>query len=336
VIIVNGVKMLRPETIFNNALLRALVQNMELAGARRVIHSVLLPLLLPPWKVRKLRKRVEGHFRAYFPQFTESEITHRGKAFVDHYLNKFAEDSITINLQAERMNKWMQQYVVFSQIENFHTALEQFWKDQRGMLLGSAHLGSPSFCLNALAQLCFSMPRKPKARICLEPDVLAYPQVIERFRNLVRSFDFDVDFLTTDRNKKDVASDIAAILNEGGAVTTNMDVMQGGKSDIPLPIFGCAKAKFPAIVGLAKMALRTGCLILPWFSYRTTEGFVIRFEPHISTDPLPQSSISQDHPEVLALSLQLCKIMESWICSYPEQWIYWDRFYHRLIKNPNP
>jgi lauroyl/myristoyl acyltransferase len=324
---------LKPEALINNALFRALVNNTDLLTSRELLRRALLPLALPPGKRRRLRQRVAGHLRTCFPEQSEAAIRARAEAFLFHWSAKFAEDAVALNLGG--LEDWRRAVNRHVQIQAGHH-LRQALDRGRGILVVGCHLGSTSFCTNALLSLFSSVPteRWPVARMCAEPEIEAFPHVKAKVEEVLRDYGGDVGFIYTGWERERIARTMTETLDGAGLVTTNIDVLMGGQSALPFSLFGArVRVYLPALVGAARAALRSGATVLPWVNHRTRAGFSIRLEQPIGPLPRLGRAIPDDHPELLALCELLRRQLERWITSCPEQWIYWDRLHHRLVRD---
>lgn len=318
--------------LINNAPLRALVNHTDLLASRELLRGALLQLVLPPARRRRLRARVAGHLRSCFPDQAAAVIEARAAAFLYHWSAKLTEDCLALNLgDLEQWRRAVNRHVVFSQGHNLRRALDR----GAGILAVGCHAGSISFCTNALLSLLQHVPthRWPAARICAEPEIEQFPHVLAKVEQVMREYGGDIQFIFTSWERRRVARVMTETLAGGGLVTTNLDVLMGGRSQRPFPMFdGRISIYLPALVGAARVALATGAVVLPWVNYRTAGGFFLKVEEPIGPVPRLGRSIPDDHPEALALCEQLRGHLERWIRARPEQWVYWDRFHRRLAR----
>jgi len=328
--------MKRPEQLINNALFRALVNTTDLLTAREVLRRALLPLALPPARRRRVRERVAGHLRRCFPGEGEAAVRARAEAFIYHWSAKFAEDALALNLGGlEQWRRAVNRHVQIRAGYRVRAALDR----GRGILLVGSHVGSTSFCTNALLSVFSAIPaeRWPVARLCAEPEIEAFPHVKAKVEEVLRDYGGDVGFIYTSWDRQRIARTMTETLDGGGLVSTNLDVLLGGSSSLPFSLFGGrARVYLPALVGAARAALRSGATVLPWVNHRTETGFSIAVERPIGPLPRLGRTIPDDHPELLALCEALRGRLERWITARPEQWVYWDRLHHRLVQEPAP
>ena len=160
-----------------------------------------------------------------------------------------------------------------------------------------------------------------------------YPLFLENIEQAIREYGGRGGLILTGGGFRQVATRMHEVLSGKGMVTTNLDVLMGGASEMSLSLFGRARVRLPALVGAAKVALRTGSVVLPWVNLRSGSGFRLRLEEPIGPLPRLGREVGEDHPELTALCERLRYVLEGWITSQPEQWSYWDRFHHRLLGN---
>ncbi len=324
---------MNPEQLINNAAFRALVNRGGFMLARSTIRRTVVPLAFPRARRRELAARVDGHFARSFPAWSDQERAARVASFLEHWTNKFAEDCIAVNIDGlERFKRWVEQHVTFEGAEHLREALD--WG--AGVLVVGCHVGSISFCTNALLRLFLDIPREqwPVVRLCAEPEVERFPTVLEHVEAAMRDFGGDVQFILAGDGRGTVATQMLETLRLRGLVTTNLDVVHGGTSARVFELLG-RRVFLPSLVGAAKIGLRTGATVLPFVNVRTDAGFTVRLERPFG--PLPElgPQIADDDPELDALCQRLRGLLEGWIAAYPEQWIYWDRLQRRLAEEPD-
>ena len=328
--------MKNPEPLMNNAALRALVQHVPFPQARGLLRRGLLPLVIPPRRMRKLVGVVDAHMARFLPELDAAERRRRVEAFAWHYGCKFAEDGVCLNVA--NIDRWIAilgRYLVQEGAEHAHAAVAH----GRGVLAVGSHVGAPVLGTLGLLYQFYHLPRDryPRARLCAEPEVRRYPGLLANEEEVLRDIGADVRFILTQRESRDIASDIAAMLGEGMLVTTNLDVVEGGGSQMALPLFGGrAHLRLPALVGAAKVALRAGAVVLPWRCLRERRRLRLQVSEPIGPLPRLGPEATEDHPEVLALVERLRAILDDWIRTAPEQWCYWDRFAKRVVRQDVP
>jgi lauroyl/myristoyl acyltransferase len=318
------------EKLVANDAIKALVRTTNLATTRRVLRHTLLELMAPPWKRAQLRRRMRGYLRSYFPEYDDRSAAALADAFVGHWVTKYADDCFTINMPDIHYAKAaFDRYVTFEQPELFREAVER----GAGVIAAGAHMGSISFGTFAMLSRVLDIPveRSPIVRICSDPEMERYPAIPPLIDGALRDFGRDGRIILTRRDPKVIALEMAETLEQGGVLTTNLDVMMGGRDQTPFQMFGKARVRLPALMGAAKVALRAGATILPWICLQAGDGFRLRFERPIGPVPKLGPVIPDEHPALVALSLQLRDVLQGWIRWHPEQWVYWDRFHRRLV-----
>lgn len=322
--------MIAVEKLVANDAIKALIRATNLATTRRVLRHTLLELLAPPWKRAQMRRRVRSYLELYFAEYNDRTVAALSEAFVWHWVTKHADDCFTINLPDVHYAKAaFDRYVTFEHPERFREAVER----GAGVIATGAHMGSISFGTFAMLSRVLDIPveRSPVIRICSDPEMERYPAIPGLIDGALRHFGRDGRILLTRRDPKAIALEMAATLEQGGVLTTNLDVMMGGRDRTPFLMFGKARVRLPALMGAARVALRAGATILPWICLQSGAGFRLRFEPLIGPVPKLGPTFPDDHPALVELSLQLRDVLQGWIRWHPEQWVYWDRFHRRLV-----
>ena len=324
---------MNPEQLINNAAFRALVNRGGFMMARKTIRRAVVPLVLPGARRRELETRVDDHFARSFPGWDAAERAARVASFLDHYSDKLAEDCIAVNIDGlDRFRRWVERHVTFEGAEHLREALD--WG--AGVLVVGCHVGSITFCTNALLRLFLDIPREqwPVVRMCAEPEVERFPRVLEHVEAAMDDFGGDVEFVLPGGGRGAVAAQMLETLRLRGLVTTNLDVVHGGTSARIFELLG-RRVFLPSLVGAAKIGLRTGATVLPFVNVRTDDGFRVILERPFG--PLPElgPDLRDDDPELDALCQRLRGRLECWIAAHPEQWVYWDRLHRRLAEEPD-
>jgi len=322
--------MMAVEKLVANDVIKTLVRTTSLTTTRRVLDRSLLSVLAPPWKRARMRKRVVGYLRAYFPEYDEPTVQALSRAFLRAWVNKHADDCYTINMPDVHFAlDAFARHVTFEQPHLFKEAVER----GAGVIAPSANVGSISFGTFAMLSRVLDVPveRSPILRICSDPEIEAYPAIPKLIEQSLRDFGRDARIVLTRRDPKAIALEMAETLERGGVLTTNLDVMMGGRDRTPMLMFGSAKVRLPALIGAAKVALRTGATILPWVCMQAGDRFRLRFEEPMGPVPKLGASFPDDHPELVGLTHRLRDVLQGWIRWHPEQWAYWDRFHQRLV-----
>jgi KDO2-lipid IV(A) lauroyltransferase len=114
---------------------------------------------------------------------------------------------------------------------------------------------------------------------------------------------------------------ILAELKNNGLVGIVLDQYTGAPVGARVPFFGVAVGSHTV---LAKLALRTGAVVVPAISYRRADGkYVSRFEPEV---PLIQNENLDE--AILINTARFVAYTEKWIREFPEQWLW----IHRRFK----
>ena len=325
--------MKNPERLINNAPFRALVPRAGFFGARALIRTAVVPLFVPPWKQARVRKLVRAHMAFCFPALSERALSATANAFLHHWMCKFSEDSLALSIPTiDRWRALIDRHVLFWGLEHFFDAVRL----GRGVVMAGSHVGSPTFCNNVFLSRYLELPadQRPATRICGDPEIRRFPVVERLCEKAGEEYGTDLSFVYPDDGLKETAVEICQVLEGGGVILTNIDVLSGGSSQRPFPLFDDRiQVTLPALVGAARSALRTGAAIVPWNNIRTAAGFSVTLHPPLGPfDPLGPD-IPDDHPEMVALCHTLLHRLEGWIRKTPEQWVYWDRL-HRKVARP--
>ncbi len=327
---------MNPERVVNNLLFRELSNRLDFIEVRELLAKTAVPLIVPPWKQRGMLRRVAGHLERCFPELSLKAREATLTSFHRHWTLKLAEDLVAMNIKGtEAHTRNIDRHVIFLGREHLFRAFEQ----GRGVLALYSHVGSPSFSITCfLSRLPLWRPPRERwdlIRLCAEPEVERFPFVRKTVRDAVEIHGVDLDFALKSEGRRGVATQLAETLEAGGLVTTGLDVLGGGASRRPWPMFGGRIHIFlPALVGAAKTALRAGAVILPYANYRTAHGAVIRFEPPIGPVDRLDGPVTEERPEVLELCERLRAQLEAWILEHVDQWTYWDRVHKRLCVPP--
>lgn len=320
---------LDPEKLLRQPVLQELVDRLSFFDARGLLRATVVQAALPPWKRREILKHVDASLSAVFPSMGHAARRRCVRAFERGWTNKIAEDVIVLSMSgSNRYIELFEEHVTFQGLENLDRALAA----KKGVLCVGSHVGSITLATTSLhyALLRYKADTRPALRICSEPDVVRFPRVLTNLTRAAGQFGIDSKFVLTDRPRELVAKDMVEALQAKSILTTNLDVMRGGRSDFQRTMFGRASVRLPALAGAAKVALRTGATVLPWMNARRPEGFVVRFEAPIEVEALASpGEIGSGHEGFAALTERLADILEGWIISFKDQWIYWDRFHKR-------
>jgi lauroyl/myristoyl acyltransferase len=323
-----------PERFINNGILRAVANNLDFRLSQFIVLKALLPFIIPENVAAMLAQNVSCYLKEFFPFLSDEEVERKVDAFLWHYKYKFSEDCIVLNLNFDKSLKVIEKYTAIHGKENLMKALDQ----GRGVLAVGSHVGSVLFGTMTFLSVFLTLEGRGfnGIKVCTEPDVIQFPSVFQRLEKAFKQYNYQFSFIITRRHKKDVAMEIANALRAGSIVTTNMDVVMGGRSRMQFRLFEKALVYLPALAGAVKVALQTGATILPWTNIRDKGGHLILTieEPIIPLHHI-SGKIDNDDPEFIRLREKLRAILERWITDDPEQWMYWDRLHHRLINKNN-
>jgi len=318
------------EKVINNVLIRIVIGFSWHKVSKFIIRNILFPLVIPPKIRRIIGEDVPLYFKKYFPELGPDIIKRKAHEFTKNYKNRFAYDCIILNLNFKRTFSLVDKDVVIRGRKNLIRALES----SGGLLAVSAHFSSIVLGTIAFIGLFRDIfPTKSKnIWICTEPDVPAFTTLTDKIKVFSQLYKWDISFLLTHGNKIHVALKMTESLNSHDLVTTNLDVLRGGSSKKTFGLFGNASVYLPAIVGTAKVTLRTGATILPWVNTRERDGtLVLRIGEPIGPFPEMDCKIDMRSPVFLSLCERLVSILDEWIRESPEQWMYWDRFGRRVV-----
>jgi len=169
--------------------------------------------------------------------------------------------------------------------------------------------------------------------VCMDPEATRYARLRQAMTQAWETYQLDARMVLTGREPRAIIQELDEVLEGGGLVTTNLDVMWGGRSRRAFRLFGRVWVRLPALVAAARTALANRAWLLPWVNIRTRRGFILRFEPVIAPMArVPREALESDHPELIELCERLREVLEAWIVAHPTQWSYWDRFHRRLVE----
>lgn len=323
-------KLVDPGKLVANEALRGLVRSGGLVGTRRILRHSLMHVIAPPWALARLRKRFLAHLANYFPAYDPRTARALADAFVEHWTTKHIDDCYAINLPDPTFAlRQFDRHIVYERPHLFKEAVER----GAGVLAVGAHMGSVSLGTFALCARILDIPEQvsPSIRLCADPEINGFPSVFEALNRGLADYRRDVRLIVTKRDSRDVAKEMCEALEGGNIVTTNLDVMAGGRNNTPFLMFDRARVRLPALVGAAKVALRTGATILPWMSLHEGNLLRIRFEPLIGPVSRLGDRVDESDPVLGELCITLRDVLQGWIRWHPEQWTYWDRFHRRVL-----
>ncbi len=320
-----------PMRLINSLPFRLLVDHVDFMTARAVLRRTVVHAMLPPRRRLALARTVRGHLERCFPRLRRAEWARLTRRFVDHYLYRYAEDCINLGLPSvPRYIDLVARHVRFEGLEHWRAAMAR----PEGVLLVGSHVGSPALGTAALLTRYLDMApaERPRTRACADPEAAQYPRVLRRLEEAWEGYQADVRLLYTRRRARDIIAEMDGTLLDGGVVSTNLDVLMGGRSTRPFPLFGRIHVRLPALVAAARTALACGAVVLPWVNLRLPDGFRVVFEPPVGpAQPVSRDRLVETYPALEALCERLRRVLEAWISTWPEQWSYWDRLDRRLV-----
>ncbi len=320
-----------PSWLIQRVPVRLLVDHAGFATARAVLRHTLGHVILPPRARRALSRRVSGHLARCFPGLPTRERRRLVRGYLEHLSLRHAEDVLILALPSvARYIDLVDREVSFVGTEHWRRAMAR----PGGVLLVGSHVGSPA--LGTVALLTRYLPMAPQdrpvTRLCADPEMNRYPHVFQRIEEVWQHYEADIRLLITRRSPEIILSEMDRVLLEGGVVTTNLDVVMGGRSRRVFSLFGRIRLRLPALVAAARTALACGATILPWVNLRLPTGFRVVIEPPLGPFPrVPRNQLVAGHPDLEALCDRLAYRLERWIAAWPAQWSYWDRLHRRLI-----
>ena len=110
---------------------------------------------------------------------------------------------------------------------------------------------------------------------------------------------------------------VSKALARGDLVGLLMDQNTGHSRGVFVDFFGIKACSNP---GLAKLALSTGAPVVPVFSYRTQDQFVIEIQPE-----LPLIRTGNLEKDIIANTQEQNWIIEKMVKRFPEQWFWFHR-----------
>jgi KDO2-lipid IV(A) lauroyltransferase len=197
---------------------------------------------------------------------------------------------------------WLDPYQVARKFRVFGLEeVRELRKDGRGMVLTTAHMGTPDL----LAQMgkVLELP----ITVLVEP--MEPPEVMEFFLRLRRSQGISYAPVTSNGLKAVIQS-----LKQGGVVVVASDRAIQGHGEV-LPFFGTSTL-LPT--GAVELAMKTGSALVPAYGVRTKQGFDLYFEKPIWVG----GQRNGDNKEALKYGMeQVVASMERLILQHPEQWL---------------
>jgi lauroyl/myristoyl acyltransferase len=188
----------------------------------------------------------------------------------------------------------------FHTLEGAHHLVDTY-RQGRGLIMYSAHLGNPEMMAQAVADLGIDM------LVLTEP---LEPPALDRLVHQVRAAGAPgVRFIAAD-----LAGIRAAIeqLRAGGAlaVLADRDVLRTG---VPVTFFG-EHARLPG--GIADLALRTGAAVVPGFAIRNRDGSI----RGVVRPPLTLPRSGDRESDLAEARRLIAQSLEAGIALAPDQW----------------
>ncbi len=186
----------------------------------------------------------------------------------------------------------------FEGLENLVAARES----GRGVIVFTAHLGAwelLSFALSAFGYpMSFLVRRIDNSQV-------------ERFVEKTRT-----RFGNRSIDKRTAARPMLRVLREGGTVGILVDLNTHPHEGVFVDFFGIPAS---TTTGLAKLALRTGADVIPFFMPwdKHRQRFLMRIDP-----PLPVTRTGNEDEDVRLLTSQVTSIIESYVRRFPDQWLW--------------
>lgn len=193
-------------------------------------------------------------------------------------------------------------------LENLEAARNQ----KQGVILFTGHIGA--WELSSFALSLFDHPLRFLVRRIDNPKI---EELIDRGRSSRGNRTID---------KRFAAREILRILNDGGTLGILVDLNTLDREAVFVDFFG-VKASTTFMV--AKLALRTGALVLPVFAPwdKARKKFVLKVH-----EPLSFERTADEAEVIVRLTQVMTKVVESYVRRYPDQWLW----IHRRWKTRPP
>lgn len=198
--------------------------------------------------------------------------------------------------------------VTYDGLENYQAAVAQ----GRGVLFLTAHLGA--WELGAFAHALYGYPLY----------VLYRPLDNPRLNRLVNSYRTLSGNTLIDKNAS--AREMLAALQRNGTIGILADQNTLPEEGVFVDFFGIPAS---ATAGIAKIALRTGAVVVPAFCIWHAEENRFRIHFH---EPLQLEQTGNAPDDVRAATQQMARVIEDYIRQYPDQWLW----IHRRWKTRPP
>jgi Kdo2-lipid IVA lauroyltransferase/acyltransferase len=190
--------------------------------------------------------------------------------------------------------------------------LEAARQHKQGVILFTGHIGA--WELSSFALSLFDEPLRFLVRRIDNPKI---EELVDRARSSRGNRTID---------KRLAAREILRILNDGGTLGILVDLNTLDREAVFVDFFG-VKASTTFMV--AKLALRTGALVLPVFAPwdKERKKFILKVD-----EPLSFDRTEDEAENILRLTQVMTKVVESYVRRYPDQWLW----IHRRWKTRPP
>ena len=143
--------------------------------------------------------------------------------------------------------------------------------------------------------------------------------LVRRIDNpLVENFvdDFRTRFGSVTLDKTKSARKMFRVLENGELLGILADLNVQEKEGVFVDFFGIQSSTTTSI---AKLALKTGAVVLPAFAVweESKRKYVVYLEP-----PVEYEKTENDEADILSLTQNITKVVESYVRKYPEQWLW--------------
>jgi len=187
--------------------------------------------------------------------------------------------------------------------------IEKAYAKKKGVLLVTAHFGNWESIVPVVCQSGFSVNVITRRYHIKELDEIL---VTLRTRNGMKIIQ---------RGETDSAKQILRALKSGEIIGMLVDQNVKSIPNVDVNFFG---KKAPTPVGMASLALRNGCSVVPCFSRRNDQGVhVLECLPEIEIE-----KTGDRETDVLLNTQKITDIIESVIRNHPDQWVWFHRRWH--------
>jgi len=245
------------------------------------------------------RQIIDFNLGLAFPEMSHDERRALARAVTRHFARS-ALDAIRLQrLQPEELLA----AVEITGIEKLRNALAL----GRGAFFLTAHIGSwevAALVTGLKVEAGLSVVNRPLDNPLLEVE-------LDRLRRLYGNRVF---------GKRNILREMLAQLKKGGGVGILIDQRVRESQGVEVPFFGHPAWTHPI---LARMSRKTRAPVVPTFALRDTPGhYRLRYEAPVVIDALAESETDD-----VALTTRYMAILESAICTDPDQWLwYHDRW----------